>query len=129
VKILRLKGKVFSGNGEGAKFIQLPWVKSQMAEKLGFTPYPGTLNIRIIKNHVKLEMFEKAKPIEISPVDGFCRGKCFDVYLMDNLKRAIVVPEIANYPKDIVEIVAPMNLRAKYQLKDGDVITLKVRLE
>lgn len=129
MKILRLKGKVFSGNGEGAKFIQLPWVKSQMAEKLGFTPYPGTLNTRIIKNHVKLKLYEKAKPTEISPVDGFCVGKCFDAYLMDNLKCAIVVPEITNYPEDIVEIVAPMNLRAKYQLKDGDVITLKIRLK
>ena len=41
------KGSVFSGNGEGRKFIELPWVKRQIQEKLGFTPYLGTLNIRL----------------------------------------------------------------------------------
>ncbi len=47
------KGTVFSGKGEGRKFIELPWVKRQIEEKLGFTPYSGTLNIRLIKRSAK----------------------------------------------------------------------------
>ncbi|MEM3054151.1 MAG: DUF120 domain-containing protein, partial [Candidatus Bathyarchaeia archaeon] len=54
-----LKGKVFSGTGEGAKFMELPWVKKQMEEKLGFAPYPGTLNIKLSKDEVKLKKLLK----------------------------------------------------------------------
>ena len=34
--MLLVKGKVFSGSGEGARFIEIPWVKKQIAEKLLF---------------------------------------------------------------------------------------------
>jgi len=129
LKILRFKGKVFSGSGEGAKFIKLPWVKKQILEKLGFAPYPGTLNIRLTENGVKLKkLLKKAKSIEISPSNGFCRGRCFNAYLMDNLKCAIIIPEIANYPEDIIEVIAPINLREKFQLRNGDLVEIKIML-
>jgi len=123
-----IEGKAFSGKGEGARFVKLPWVKKQIEEKLGFTPFLGTLNLRLRENGVKLkEQLEKIDSIEILPVEGFCRGKCFKAYLMDSLECAVVVPEVAEYPADVIEIIAPVNLREKLQLKDGDVVEVKIR--
>ncbi len=128
--MLHVKGIVFSGKGEGTKFIELPWVKKQITEKLGFTPHPGTLNIKLTKESLKLRtLLEKTVAIEISPVVGFHHGRCFKAYLMGNLKSAVVIPEVSNYPRDIIEVIAPVNLREKLQLKDGDYVEVKILLE
>jgi riboflavin kinase len=128
-KTVYVHGKVFSGSGEGAKFIQLPWVKKQITQKLGFTPYPGTLNIKLKEGNVNLkELLKKAEAIEISPSEGFCRGKCFEAYFMDELKCAIVIPGVMNYPADVIEVMAPINLRENFRLKDGDTVIVKIIL-
>lgn len=130
LKTLRIKGKVFSGKGEGAEFIKLPWVRKQITEKLGFMPYSGTLNIKLTADSVRLKKsLKKAESIEISPATGFYRGRCFKAYLMDNLECAIVVPEVENYPEDIMEIIASISLREKLQLEDGDVVEVKILLK
>lgn len=125
-----VKGTVFSGKNEGVKFIKLSWVREQIMEKLGFAPYLGTLNIKLTKNDsAKLKRtLKKAKSIEISPAEGFCRGRCFKAHL-GNIKCAIVIPEIAEYPEDVLEIIAPANLRKKLQLEDGDKVEVKIFLE
>jgi len=124
---LRVKGKVCSGSGEGTKFVKLPWVKRQINEKLGFVPYPGTLNIKLSEGNISLKkLLRKAKPIEISPATGFCRGRCFQAYFMDNLECAIVIPEIRNYPEDTIEVIAPINLREKFRLQDDDVVKINI---
>ena len=127
-KTLYLGGKVFSGKNEGEKFIRLPWVKEQIAKKIGFIPYPGTLNIKLEEKSAKLKLLKKTKAVEISPAAGFCRGKCFKAYLTNTVECAIVIPEIANYPKDVLEIIAPTNLRDKLSLKNGDTIEIKISL-
>lgn len=120
---------VFSGKGEGAEFIKLPWVEKQITEKLGFTPHPGTLNIKLARESLKLRtLLEKAEAIEISPAAGFHRGRCFKAYLMNNLKCAVVIPEIPNYLKNTIELVAPISLREKLQLRDGDYVEVKILL-
>jgi riboflavin kinase len=128
LKTVNVKGKIFSGSGEGSKFISLPWVKNQIEEKLGFTPYIGTLNIKLIGNHAGFKKLLKKASIEILPEKGFCRGRCFPAFFMGKTKCAIVIPEIANYPEDVIEIIAPVNLREKFQFKDGDVVEVKVML-
>jgi len=125
-KSFQLRGKVFSGSGEGAKFIELSWVRKQIAEKLGFVPYPGTLNIKLTEGIAKFKLLKKAKAIEILPAEGFCRGRCFNACFMDTLKCAIVIPEVENYPEDILEIIAPINLREKFKLKDGDIVDVQI---
>ncbi|HVP27136.1 MAG TPA: DUF120 domain-containing protein [Candidatus Bathyarchaeia archaeon] len=125
---LLIKGKVFSGKSEGAKFIKLPWVKEQIEQKLGFTPFIGTLNLRLNENSVKLkEQLKRKDSIEILPAEGFRRGKCFKACLMNSLECAIVFPGVADYPEDVIEIVAPVNLRKKLRLKDGDVVEVKIQ--
>jgi riboflavin kinase len=127
---LTIKGKVFSGGGEGAEFIRLSWVRKQITEKLGFTPYTGTLNIKLTAESVTIKnSLKNARAIEISPVKGFCRGRCFPACFMQDLKCAIIIPEIENYPEDTIEVVAPVNLREKFKLKDGDMVEVRIMLD
>jgi riboflavin kinase len=124
---LCIKGKIFTGKGEGAKFVKLPWVRKQIIQKLGFTPFPGTLNIRLTEDRIKLKkLLAKARATEILPTEGFYRGKCFRTYLAGSLECAIVVPEVARYPKGIIEIISSANLREKLRLKDNDVVEVKI---
>ena len=104
-------------------------MKKQIAEKLGFVPYPGTLNIKLSEKRSKLKiLLKKTRPIEILPKTGFCLGKCFKAYLMDNVECAVVLPEVTGYPADIIEIIASENLREKLQVKDCDIVDVKILL-
>lgn len=129
LKSLIIKGEVFSGSGEGANYIKLPWVKEQITTELGFTPYSGTLNIKLAEKDIDVKnLLKRVKSVEILPKKGFCRGKCFKVFFRD-MKCAIVLPEIAGYPENVVEIVAPVNLREKFGLKDGEIVEVKIVVE
>jgi riboflavin kinase len=128
LKRIELNGKVFSSRGEGKKFLELPWVKRQIKQKLGFSPYPGTLNVRLSEESVKRKkLLEKAHPIKVYPADGYCSGKLIKA-LIGKLECAIVVPEVAGYPKEVLEIIAPVNLRETLQLEDGCAVTVTVNL-
>ena len=124
-----MRGKVFSGKSEGTKFIKLQWVKKQIEEKLGFTPYPGTLNVRLTQGDARLvKSLTDKRGIEILPAAGFCRGKLFKACLMGSVECAVVFPEVADYSKDVIEVIASENLRKKLHLADGDYADLKIML-
>ncbi len=127
---IRIRGEVFSGSGDGAKYTRLPWVKRQMEDKLGFTPYPGTLNLKLSGEHVKLrKLLHEAEGVEILPTEkGYCRGKCLMAYLMDSIACAVVLPAVPGYPEDVLEVLAPVNLRERLDLKDGDSVEITVIL-
>jgi riboflavin kinase len=126
-KALILKGEVFSGSGEGAEYIKLPWVREQIRTKLGFDPYPGTLNVRLLgrKKFLK-DLLKKVKPEKILPKEGFCCGVCFRAVFRGFVKCGIVLPKIAGYPENVIEIVAPVNLREKFGLKDGEIVRVEI---
>jgi len=66
------EGTVFSGMGEGAYYISQSGYRDQFVSKLGFEPYPGTLNLRVRK-----EDQEEVRLLEASPfilVEGFTDG-------------------------------------------------------
>lgn len=126
MKSLCLKGEIFSGRGEGAKFMELAWVKKQMEEKLGFTLFPGTLNVKLTTNSVKMgKLLKKRAGVEILPASGYCRGRFFKAKL-HGVECAVIVPEVVGYPENIVEVVAPVNLREKLCLLDGSPVEVEV---
>jgi len=128
LKRIKLSGTVFSGGGEGRKFLELPWVKRQITEKLGFVPYSGTLNVKLSEESAKRrKLLEKAPSVKICPADGYCNGLLFKA-LIGTWACAIVVPEVAGYPKDLLEIIASVNLRETLQLEDGSEVTVTVNL-
>ena len=65
---LILKGRVVSGAKKAAFFTQLDWVLEQCSEKLGFEPFPGTLNIEILpESLLDAESIQEEKGIELVP--------------------------------------------------------------
>jgi CTP-dependent riboflavin kinase len=120
------KGVVFSGKGEGCKFIDLPWVKAQIIEKLGFTPFSGTLNICLTKETVaNKKLLVKPEHFEICPEKGYCNGILIKASI-NRLNCAIIVPEVPNYPSAVLEVIAPFCLRERFSLSDGDEVTVTV---
>ena len=121
-------GAVFSGKGEGRKFIELLWVRRQIEEKLSFTPYSGTLNIRLSKEDAKQKkLLENVNQIEISPEKGFCKGMLIKSSI-DGLECAIIIPEVPHYPCDVLEVIAPWYLRERLKIADGNEVTVIVDL-
>jgi riboflavin kinase len=128
LKRTKLSGTVFSGGGEGRKFLELPWAKRQVEENLGFAPYSGTLNVKLSEESVKRrKLLEKAPSIKICPAEGYCKGLLFKAFI-GALECAVVVPEVAGYPKDVLEVIAAVNLREKLQLEDGTEVTVTFSL-
>ena len=128
MKKITLKGRVFSGGGTGSLFVNLPWAKKQFKEKLGFRPYPGTLNLQLT-SRTDAENLRKAEGIKIEPQEGFHAGHCFKALVMEKVWGAVVVPDVQGYPPDLLEILAPVNLRKALELKDGMEVKVTVWLE
>lgn len=128
MKRIEFSGAVISGDGDGRKFIELPWVKRQMTEKLGFTPYSGTLNVKLDEKSVKQrKLLKKAPSEEICPAEGYYNGLLFKAFI-GILECAIVLPEVPGYPNDLLEIIASVNLRKTLQLEDGFEVTVTVNV-
>lgn len=127
VEDLVIRGKIISGAGEGAYFSQIDWVQQQCKEKLGFKPYPGTLNLEIAPNDLPLiASLDQKKGVElISPDPKFCNAKAFPVELGE-IKGAIIIPEekVRIHAENIIEIIAPLSIKAALNVKDGDPVNI-----
>lgn len=123
-----LKGNVFSGNKRGKLFVDLLWVKKQINEKLGFNPYIGTLNLHLT-NKTALDRLHEADGIIIVPQEGYSEGKCFKALVNGKVEGAVVLPDVPDYPSDLLEVLAPVNLREMFGLKDGMEVKVTVRIE
>jgi len=126
---MKIKGTLTSGSGEGAYYMSKELYSLQFREKLGFEPYPGTLNIIIQDNdiHSIKECLTDAKKIE-------GRGKFGDVLyieakLNDKVRGALVFPVKTHHPPKMLEFIAPVYIRQKLKLKDGDTVTILVDCE
>ena len=125
---LVFKGTVYSGKGEGKKFVDLPWVKKQIVEKIGFSPYLGTLNLHLAKRSIeKKVLLENTTGLKIKPQPKFCPGVMFKAQIGD-LECAIVIPKIPNYPTNVLEIIAPVCLRERLKLVDGNLVSVLVNV-
>jgi len=129
VRKISLRGRVFSGGGTGSFFVNLPWAKKQFKDKLGFNSYPGTLNLRLSLGTDVKELRNATKGIKIKSPEGFHEGWCFKALIMEKLWGAVVVPDVPRYPHDLLEILAPVNLRETLGLKDGMEIEVIVWVE
>lgn len=127
-----LKGVVFTGFGEGAYYVTRSGYIKQFEEKLGFKPYPGTLNLKLKSP----EDIKIRRELEILPgilIEGFMNGersygdvKCFKVKIFDEVDGALLIINRTHYGSDVIELISKENLRKKFGLKDGDYVFLKV---
>lgn len=121
-------GVVCSGLGEGARFVALDCVRSEMRRALGFDAWPGTLNLRMggAAWHRWRRGLARHPGTALVPASGFCAAKCFAVRLNGRVDAAAVFPDVAGYPTDKLELVAPQALRAALGLNDGDAVQVQL---
>lgn len=127
---LELEGIVTSGLGEGQYYISIDGYMEQFKEKLGFTLFPGTLNVKI-KDYC-LDARKKMDEMSYIKIDGFSDGQrtygASDCYSADigGIHCFIIVPERTHYQGDLLEIIAPVKMREALKLKDGDEVKVIV---
>ncbi len=129
---ITIRGKVFSGVGEGRYYVSLDGYRKQFIEKLGFDPYPGTLNLKIPKEQLYFRRrLDEEEGILIegfsTPDRTFGEVKAFRCKV-DGIEGAIVMPKRTHYPEDVLEVIAPVKLRDSLNLKDGDYVDVEVIL-
>ena len=122
---VEITGTIIEGLGEGKYYMSLKGYRDQIREKIGFRPYPGTLNIRIGKgsrDHVLA-----SEPILIA---GFTnKDRTYgDIFAfpckVEGTSGAIIVPLRTSHGPDILEVVSSFDIRKKLGKKNGDKITV-----
>jgi riboflavin kinase len=133
INYIFLEGELFSGLGEGSYYIGQEGYREQLEKKLGFDPYPGTLNIRLKPGYENERNILNSLPL-IS-IKGFTtekrsfgRAKCAKAIMNDEVQVSIILAMRSHYGSDVVEIVTKENLRKKLKLKDGDTIKLRIMI-
>jgi riboflavin kinase len=112
-----MRGKIASSLGQGQYFLTREGYSRQFVQKLGFIPFPGTLNVRLEepfpaeKPAIRIEGFAEVGK-------SFAECKCYRIKL-NGIEAAVVRPEKSRYPPELIEIIAPVKLRA-LGLEDGD---------
>lgn len=125
----RLLGRVARGQGVGAFFMAIPWVRQQVQEKLGFDPYPGTLNLLLAPESLAAWQALLAGPGISIPAgeEGYCAARCYPILVAGRLPAAVMYPEVDGYPGDKVELIAPVRLGEALGLAEGDEVTFTAR--
>lgn len=120
---ISIRGKVFSGLGEGKYYITKSGYYNQFYDKLGIKCYPGTLNIKVLPNDEKYLREIREKPGII--IDGFSEenrtfGEVKALHCMINgIKCGAIFPVRSVY-NDVVEIISGVYLREYLKINDGD---------
>jgi len=116
---MKISGKVISGLGEGRAYMKK--YKKNLEKALRMKLYPGTLNIATTKS------YNFHKPIAVpAPAKNLFPVKCVKAKINKKIKGAIVMP-IKTRHKNVIEIIAPVNLRKALKLKDGDMVEVEVK--
>lgn len=129
---IKLVGQIVSGLGEGSYYMGQEGYQKQFKEKLGFEPYPGTLDLKLKSGSLRLK-----KRLEIETgikIEGFSTEersfgavKCFPSKIKGE-EAAIVLPYRTHHEEDILEVISPVNFREKFGLEDGDELEMEVEI-
>jgi riboflavin kinase len=129
---LTLEGVLFSGLGEGAYYISKDGYRKQFIEKLGFDPYPGTLNLKLTTDYDLKTMTEvESYPgVEIEGFKNETRSfgsvKCYSAIINNKVKGAVLAAMRTHYNSSVIEIIAPTFLRGSLKLKDGNKVKVEI---
>ncbi|MEB2792732.1 MAG: CTP-dependent riboflavin kinase [Caldisphaeraceae archaeon] len=123
------KAVVFSGKKEGEFFVSI--YAKNIKKSIGFVPYPGTLNARLVERIDKFnECLDHIKSIVIEPpvIAGMNLGKviAYPILLFSSTKAYVLRPEITLYNKDVVEIISDKRLRDELNLSDGSIVEISL---
>jgi riboflavin kinase len=128
LQTITFTGTAFTGKGCGKFFVEMPWVMRQLKEITGVTPYLGTLNLRLnTENAEQRTHLTPQNGAVVKPENGYLPGYLYKAKIFDQ-NCYVVVPDVPDYPKDLLEVIAAENLRNRFNVKDGDKVTVTVSI-
>ncbi|MHC3439019.1 DUF120 domain-containing protein [Natrialbaceae archaeon A-gly3] len=133
---IELEGVVTGGMGEGRHYISLPGYKRQFEERLGYEPFPGTLNVDLTEDSVRRRSaVESLEPVSIDGWEddertygpAICYPAAIETDDGETYDGAhVIAPERTHHDEDQLEIIAAEKLRDVLSLEDDDHLTIYV---
>ena len=132
---LTLSGTVTTGMGEGKHYISLPGYERQFESKLGYTPFPGTLNLELDEQSIRARG-ELAGQAAV-PIDSWAEGDrtfgaatCYPAQITANGDDYepvhVIVPDRTHHDEGNIELIAPDKLREELALEDDDTVSVHI---
>jgi CTP-dependent riboflavin kinase len=130
----RLTGIIFSDMGQASVFMALDWVQDLLMQRLGYHPFPATLNVRPqgaqdVATWRRVQSDTPGTPLTAA-TESHCGATLYRVDIWgkadsEKVGGAVLVPEVDHYPKDKIEIIAPVRLKDHFGVGDGDPLILE----
>ena len=129
---LSIVGTITSGMGEGAYYMSMNGYTKQFKSKLGYIPYPGTLNVQL-KEKKFSEAISQLSNYEGVKINSFSDGKrtfgwvkCFKAKINNKIDCELILLERTHHDTTIVEFIAKTNIRKS--LKIGNKSNVKIKI-
>jgi riboflavin kinase, archaea type len=125
---INFNGVLVSGMGEGKYYMSLEGYREQFVRRIGYIPFPGTLNIKLIDS-LSLENRAKIESFRYQLIDGFHDSertygwvKCYPVIINGNknIRSDLLILERTHHDKNMLEIISPANIKKVLRLKNGN---------
>lgn len=132
---VELKGTIVSGMGEGAYYMSLKGYTKQFKSKIGYVPFPGTLNVKLHQKEY-IQAAQQFRTMNGILINGFSDGKrsygwvkCFNGKLNNSIDCELIILERTHHDNSIVELISKTNIRKASKLKDGSKIVIKIPIK
>ena len=129
---LSITGTITSGMGEGAYYMSMKGYTKQFKSKLGYIPYPGTLNVQL-KEKKFSEAISQLSNYEGIKMNSFSDGKrtfgwvkCFRAKINNKINCELILLERTHHDPTIVEFISKHNIRKS--LKIGNKSNVKIKI-
>lgn len=128
----RIEARLVTGVGQATGFTQLDWAREAFRKRLGIDPHPGTVNLRVEDEEARTgwAAVRAAPGIVIEPPrTDWCNARCYRALIAGRIDAAVVLPEVASYPEDQIELIAAVGVRSTLKAVDGDRIAVEIEFE
>ena len=129
---IELKGEIISGMGEGAYYMSLKGYTKQFKSKIGYVPFPGTLNVKLYQKEY-LEAIQQIDDLDGQKINSFSDGKrtygwvkCFTAKLNRTINCQLIRLERTHYDNSIIELISKNNICKVANLKLGSKVSIKI---
>lgn len=131
---ITLTGTLVSGMGEGAYYMSLKGYTRQFKTKIGYIPFPGTLNIHLQKKE-HIEALRQMEALSGIKIEGFSDGKrtygwvkCHPCTLNGRIPCKLIQLERTHHDSSVIELISAVEIRKKAGLKNGSTVTISIPL-
>ena len=129
---IELKGEIISGMGEGAYYMSLKGYTKQFKSKIGYVPFPGTLNVKLYQKEY-LEAIQQLDDLDGQKINSFSDGKrtygwvkCFTAKLNRTINCQLIRLERTHYDNSIIELISKNSICKTANLKLGSKVSIKI---